>query len=330
MANTHFTKQYNKIVIAGDVLMDLSGDTVAAGSMLSGVTAHDKNGATITGNIATKTSSNVTIATTGTNAGKVTVDAGYYATAVTKAMTNASISLSDPSITANPTITKETASGTNQGKIKAVASGSGTSTATVSTAGFVSTISDTGNVTVSGTTYTTAESIESTLVASNVKTGVKIFQTTGTFTADATATAGEILYGETAYVSGSKVTGTMPKFDDDTTDHVTISTLADVAIPAGYYDGSVKAGIDATSAAQIVPANILKDVEILGVTGTLDPASEVTAGHVTATPKFTSQTILPSSISKQFINQVTVNAITYSETQTTSTTGYTFTISNTF
>jgi len=326
MANTHFTKQYNKIVIAGDVLMDLSGDTVAASSMLSGVTAHDKNGAAITGNIATKTSSNVTIATTGANAGKVTVDAGYYATAVTKAMTNASISLSDPSITANPTITKETASGTNQGKIKAVASGSGTSTATVNTAGFVSSISDTGNVTVSGTTYTTAESIESTLIASNVKTGVKIFQTTGTFTADATATAGEILYGETAYVSGSKVTGSMPKFDDDTTDHVTISTLADVAIPAGYYDGSVKAGIDATSAAQLVPANI----EILGVTGSLDPASEVTVGPVTATPKFTSQTILPSSISKQFINQVTVNAISYTETQTTSTTGYTFTISNVF
>ena len=99
MANTHFTKQYNKIVIGGDTLIDLSSDTVAAGSMLSGVTAHDKNGATVTGTIATKTASNVTIATTGTNAGKVTVPAGYYASEVTKAMTNAAITLSDPTIT---------------------------------------------------------------------------------------------------------------------------------------------------------------------------------------------------------------------------------------
>lgn len=51
MPNSHFTKTYNKVVVAGDTLIDLSGDTVAAGSMLSGVTAHDKNGASVTGNI---------------------------------------------------------------------------------------------------------------------------------------------------------------------------------------------------------------------------------------------------------------------------------------
>jgi len=44
-------KTYNKAVINGTTYIDLSGDTVVAGSMRSGVTAHDKNGASITGSI---------------------------------------------------------------------------------------------------------------------------------------------------------------------------------------------------------------------------------------------------------------------------------------
>lgn len=44
---------YNKAVINGTTYLDLSSDTVTANSMLDGVTAHDKNGAAITGNIPT-------------------------------------------------------------------------------------------------------------------------------------------------------------------------------------------------------------------------------------------------------------------------------------
>jgi len=39
----------NKVVYAGETLLDLTADTVNASSMLSGVTAHDKSGAVITG-----------------------------------------------------------------------------------------------------------------------------------------------------------------------------------------------------------------------------------------------------------------------------------------
>ena len=39
----------NKVIYGGTTLIDLTGDTVAASTLLSGVTAHDKSGATITG-----------------------------------------------------------------------------------------------------------------------------------------------------------------------------------------------------------------------------------------------------------------------------------------
>ena len=76
MANNQYV---NKVEFGNDILIDLTNDTVAAGSMLSGVTAHDASGATITGSIATKTNSNVAV-----NGTTIEVASGYYASAVSK------------------------------------------------------------------------------------------------------------------------------------------------------------------------------------------------------------------------------------------------------
>lgn len=46
MANNQY---YNKIIYGGTTLIDLTGDTVTAADILTGVTAHDKSGAPITG-----------------------------------------------------------------------------------------------------------------------------------------------------------------------------------------------------------------------------------------------------------------------------------------
>ena len=46
MANNQYV---NKVIFGGDVIMDISSDTVAANKLLSGITAHDKTGAPITG-----------------------------------------------------------------------------------------------------------------------------------------------------------------------------------------------------------------------------------------------------------------------------------------
>lgn len=42
-------KKVNKVVYGGEVLIDLTGDTVTADKVLKGYTAHDKSGETITG-----------------------------------------------------------------------------------------------------------------------------------------------------------------------------------------------------------------------------------------------------------------------------------------
>lgn len=42
-------KKINKVVYGGEVLIDLTGDTVTADKVLKGYTAHDKSGETITG-----------------------------------------------------------------------------------------------------------------------------------------------------------------------------------------------------------------------------------------------------------------------------------------
>ena len=72
-------------------------------------------------------------------------------------------------------------------------------------------------------------------------------------TSDATALQGEILNGRTAYVNGVKLTGNMA---NNGSNNITVTGLTGTSIPAGYYDGSGKAAIDATSATNLTANNI--------------------------------------------------------------------------
>ncbi len=63
--------------------------------------------------------------------------------------------------------------------------------------------------------YTTSTFIRvpvSNLSAANIKSGVSVGGVAGTFTSDATAAAADIISGKTAYVKGSKITGTASSY----------------------------------------------------------------------------------------------------------------------
>ena len=74
---------FSKIILNGTTLMDVTQDTVAAANLLSGETAHKNDGTSVTGNIASKSSSDLTASTL-----TVTAPAGYYASDATKTLTD--------------------------------------------------------------------------------------------------------------------------------------------------------------------------------------------------------------------------------------------------
>ena len=128
----------SKVILNGTTLIDTTDKTVTAGGMLSGVTALKNDGTSITGNIASKTSSDLTA-----SGATVTAPAGYYSSAASKAVSNGSATTPATSITANPSI-----SVSSGGLITASVSASKNVTPAVS-AGYVSS-GTAGTVSVSG------------------------------------------------------------------------------------------------------------------------------------------------------------------------------------
>lgn len=131
-------------------------------------------------------------------------------------------------------------------------------------------------------------------------------------TTDATASAADILSGSTAYVNKNKITGEMT--NNGAVNGVISTKAQEYSVSAGFHNGLGKVAISATEQAKIIASNILEGVTILGVTGSVSPASGVTAGAISATPYLTAKTYLPSDISKDYISQVNVAAITITET----------------
>lgn len=144
------------------------------------------------------------------------------------------------------------------------------------------------------------------------KSGASI---TGTCTFDSdtsedTAVVAEILAGKTAHARGTALEGTMPNNGAVTG---TITTKAQqYTIPQGYHDGSGKVSISSTEQGKIIASNIKSGISILGVTGSYS-GEAVTAQAKTVSPLTTQQVITPDA-QYDYLSQVTVNAISYVET----------------
>ena len=117
--------------------------------------------------------------------------------------------------------------------------------------------------------------------------------------------------GKTFYKNGSKLTGTMPNRGAVSG---TITSIDEAyTIQNGYHDGSGSVGISSTDQAKLIAENIRQGVEILGVTGTMSGSEDVNAQSKTVTPTTSIQTITPDT-GYNYLSQVTVNAIPYTET----------------
>lgn len=130
-------------------------------------------------------------------------------------------------------------------------------------------------------------------------------------TSDGTLKAAEALEGTIAYGRGTKIVGTMP---NNGSVNETIDTKnEEFTIPQGYHDGSGKVKIPQVEQDKITPQNIKEGVSILGVVGTLEPSSSVTAQAKTVNPSTAKQVIIPDE-GTDYLSQVTVNGISYVET----------------
>lgn len=163
--------------------------------------------------------------------------------------------------------------------------------------------------------YTAHDRSGAVIIGTNTKDSI---------TTDATANASEILDGKTAYVNKAKITGIMPS-NGSVTGTITTKTQQ-YTIPAGHHDGGGKVSIDTTEQNKLIPNNIRENVTILGVTGTMSGSEGARPQAKTVTPSSLQQVVLPDSgQGYNYLSQVTVNAIPYSESLNASG-GYTVSI----
>ena len=108
------------------------------------------------------------------------------------------------------------------------------------------------------------------LVAENIRNGISIAGISGSFTADANALSGNILSGKTAYVRGSKVTGSIPTYSGTTnvTSNQTLETSgkymsSDIVVNvAGIIEIATSSAMDAV----LVADNVGKYYKYTGTT----------------------------------------------------------------
>lgn len=148
-----------------------------------------------------------------------------------------------------------------------------------------------------GKTITPSTTSQTAVVAGKYTTGeitVAPIPSEYTTTSDATAAPQDILKGETAYVNGEKITGTIEtKTESDLT-----ASGATVTVPMGYYTSSASKSVSTTT--QATPSISVNSSGLITASAT-QSAGYVTSGTKSATKQLSTQaaqTITPSTSDK--------------------------------
>ena len=210
---------YNKVIINNQTLMDISSDTVTPNTLLTGVTAHDNTGAAIIGTYTPPpgeiiNNQDKTITPT-TSQQSITADNGY--TGLGTVTINA-IQIETKSITENGTYTPPAGKWFSSVKVN-VPIGSTINNQNKSVTPTKSQQSVSADSGYTGLGTVTVNAIPSQYIT----------------TTDATAVAADVLLNKTAYVNGSKITGSMP--NNGATGTTITSPSGSYTIPVGYTTG---------------------------------------------------------------------------------------------
>ena len=274
----------SKVILNGEVLMDVTQKTVEADRMLYGTTALRNDGTDVVGDIAEKTGADLTA-----SGATVTVPAGFYSAQASKSVGNGSVSVPATTITAAPGINVDSTTG----EITAVVSGSKSISPTVS-AGYVTT-GTAGTVTVEG-----SNTEQLSTQAGKTVTPTEIAQTA---VSAGKYTLGDVKVGavSSTYV-GSEITR---RSSTDLT-----ASGATVTVPAGYYSSqaskaiasgsvSVQDTISGTSATVTTGTNTLTLKKTISITPT------VTAGYISKGTATNSEVSLTVSVTTKAAATIT-------------------------
>lgn len=235
-----FTSSNGLCITGTSTGIDTSDATATSSDILSGKTAY-VNGSKVEGVIVTKISSDLS-----SDGATITVPAGYYASQVSKSVATVAQATPTISVDSNGLITASVTQDT--GYIEA---GTKSATKQLSVQDAQTITPGTSNQIIGAGKYLIGDQIiagDTNLVAENIKNGISIFGVAGTLstgidTSDATATSTDILSGKTAYVNGSKVTGTIatvtqatPSISVNSSGLITASSTQD----AGYVTAGTK------------------------------------------------------------------------------------------
>ena len=252
----------SKVILNGEVQMDVTSDTVTAGSMLSGTTATKNDGTKATGTIASKSSSDLTA-----SGATVTAPAGYYSANASKSVTTMTLPTTTSTsatsgYTSKATLDRSTsdrylniAPGYNSAggyyKINKVANGSVTAPSSISgTSATVSTgtntltltksVSVTPNVTTAG--YISSGTAGNSSVSLTASVTTKAAATITPSTSAQSIAAGTYLTGKQTISAMPSGTAGTPTASKGSVSNHAVSVTPSVTNTTGYITGSTKTG----------------------------------------------------------------------------------------